>query len=118
MTQRLLKAAFAGKACPYSVEDLTALADHCTEKENDANKVERFVKKCAAAMLLNSRIGQRFDAVISGVNADGTWVRLSHPPVEGKLINSFKHLDVGHRVRVELVSTEPEKGFIDFELRK
>jgi len=118
LTQRLLKAAFAGEVSPYPVEDLTALAEHCTEKENDANKVERFVKKCAAAVLLSTRIGQRFDAVISGANADGRWVRLSHPPVEGKLINSFKRLDVGHRVHVELVSTDPEKGFIDFELRK
>jgi len=116
VTQRLLKAAFAGKPAPYSVDDLTALGKHCTEKENDANKVERFVKKCAAAMLLSSRIGQRFDGVISGVTPDGTWVRLSHPPVEGKLVHYFKHLDVGHRVSVRLVATDPEKGFIDFEL--
>jgi VacB/RNase II family 3'-5' exoribonuclease len=116
LTQRLLKSAFTGKASPYSPDDLSALGKRCTEKENDANKVERFVKKCAAALLLSSRIGQRFDAVISGVTKDGTWVRLSHPPVEGKLVGSFKHLDVGHRVDVRLVATDPEKGFIDFEL--
>ena len=116
ITQRLLKAAFGGNPSPYSAEALSALAEHCTERENEANKVERFVKKCAAATLLSSRIGLKFEAAISGVSADGTWVRLSHPPVEGKLVGSFKHLDVGHRVRVQLVSTDSEKGFIDFEL--
>src|SRR6267142_339644 len=116
VTQRLLKAAFAGTNSPYSADDLRALAKHCTEREDAAGKVERLVKKCAAATLLVSRIGERFDAVVSGISAAGTWVRLSHPPVEGKLIGSVTQLDVGHRVRVRLVSADPEKGFIDFEL--
>lgn len=116
VTQRLLKAAFAGTNSPYSADDLRALAKHCTEREDAAGKVERLVKKCAAATLLVSRIGERFDAVVSGISAAGTWVRLSHPPVEGKLIGSVAQLDVGHRVRVRLVSADPEKGFIDFEL--
>jgi exoribonuclease-2 len=117
ITQRLLKAAFAGKTSPYSAGDLEILARHCTEKEDDANKVERLVKKCAAATMLASRVGQQFEAVVSGVSADGAWVRLQHPPVDGKLLGPAGRVDVGQRVRVRLVSVNPEKGFIDFELK-
>jgi exoribonuclease-2 len=117
LTQRLLKAAFAGKKAPYSGDELKDLAERCTEKENDANKVERLVKKCAAAAMLRPKVGQEFDAIVSGINASGMWVRLLHPPVEGKLITEAKHLDIGHRVRVRLQSVNPERGFIDFELR-
>jgi exoribonuclease-2 len=117
LTQRLVKAALAQKNSPYSSEDLATLALRCTQKEDDANKVERFVKKCAAAAMLRSRIGQEFEAVVSGVNAHGIWVRLFHPPVEGMLRSTVGRLDVGHRVSVRLVSVNPEKGFIDFELR-
>jgi exoribonuclease-2 len=116
ITQRLLKAAIAGAKNPYSASELVDLARHCTEKEDDANKVERFVRKCAAATLLASRIGQRFSAVVSGVSKDGTWVRLSSPPIEGKLADPPQHLDVGDNVHVRLISTNPEKGFIDFEM--
>jgi exoribonuclease-2 len=116
LTQRLLKASFAGQPCPYSNSELGAFAKHCTEKENDANRVERFVKKCAAAVFLAPRIGEEFKATVSGINASGTWVRLAHPPVEGKLESTTRKLDVGDPVSVRLVSTNPEKGFIDFEL--
>jgi exoribonuclease-2 len=116
LTQRLLKAVFAGKRVPYAEDQLRDLATRCTEKEDDANKVERLVKKCAAAAMLRPRVGQEFDAIVSGVNASGMWVRLLHPPVEGKLLSEAKHLDVGHRVRVRLESVNPERGFIDFEL--
>jgi exoribonuclease-2 len=115
LTQRLLKAAFAGKASPYPADELRALAKHCTDKENDANKLERLVKKCAAATILISHIGETFAAVVSGVSAAGTWVRLSHPPVEGKLIHVPGRLDVGHKLQVRLTFVDPEKGFIDFE---
>jgi exoribonuclease-2 len=117
LTQRLLKAAFTGKRSPYSQDEMVELATRCTEKEDDANKVERLVKKCAAAAMLRPRVGQEFDAIVSGINASGTWVRLLHPPVEGKLVGEVKNLDVGHRVRVRLESVNPERGFIDFELR-
>jgi len=116
ITQRLVKAAVSGNRNPYSNSELVDLARHCTEKEDDANKVERLVRKCAAASLLSTRIGQKFSAVVSGVSSDGTWVRLSHPPVEGKLMGPPPHLDVGDPVNVRLVSTNPERGFIDFEL--
>jgi VacB/RNase II family 3'-5' exoribonuclease len=118
LTQRLVKAALSQKNSPYSAEALKALATHCTEKEDDANKVERLVKKCAAATMLRSRIGEYFEGVVSGINASGTWVRVSLPPVEGRMDGAVGHLDVGHRVRVRLDSVNPEKGFIDFELVK
>jgi len=118
VTQRLLKAVLMGKQSPYSNDDLEVIARHCTDKEDDANRVERLVKKCAAAILMGGRIGEVFDATVSGVTPDGTWVRLLHPPVEGKLEGKIPVLDVGHRVRVRLVATNPQRGFIDFELSR
>ena len=80
-----------------------------------AKKVERQVQKSAAAMLLESRIGEKFDAIVTGNSEKGIWVRILHPPVEGKLINGHDGIDVGHRIRVQLISTNVEKGFIDFK---
>jgi exoribonuclease-2 len=114
ITQRLLKAAMAERPVPYSKDELTGLAQHCTQKEDDANKVERLVRKSAAALLLESSIGQRFDAIVTGASEKGTWVRLFHPPVEGKLMRGFEGLDVGDRVHVQLIGTDVERGFIDF----
>ena len=114
VTQRLLKAALAGKPVPYSDAELQELALHCTQKEDDANKVERQVRKSAAALLLEGHRGQRYEAVVTGVGQKGTWVRLCKPPVEGKLIDPSAALDVGDRLQVELVSTDVERGFIDF----
>jgi exoribonuclease-2 len=114
ITQRLLKAALMGAPTPYHPEELQYLADHCTEKEDDAERVERQLRKSAAALLLESRIGQRFDAIVTGASDKGTWVRLLDPPVEGKLVTGARGLDVGDTVRVELVSTNVERGYIDF----
>ena len=83
ITQRILKAALSGSPMPYSQDELVELATHCTQKEDDANKVERLVAKSAAAMLLSSRIGERFDAIVTGASAKGTWIRLLQPPIEG-----------------------------------
>lgn len=116
VTQRLLKAALAGRPAPYSGDELTALAAHCTEQENNAAKVERQVRKSAAALLLESRIGERFDAIVTGASPKGTWVRIARPAVEGKVVRGFEGLDVGDRARVELVRTDVERGFIDFRL--
>ena len=112
--QRLLKAAGADDPPPYTADELTALASHCTAQEDAANKVERLVRKAAAALWLSSRIGEEFDAVVTGASAKGTWVRVRQPTVEGKLERGFEGLDVGDRVRVRLISTSPERGFIDF----
>jgi exoribonuclease R len=116
ITQRLLKAAWAGRPPPYENDELAALAKHCTEGEDAANKVERQVTKSAAAMLLESRIGEQFDAIVTGASDKGTWVRLLQPPVEGRLMSGFEGMDVGHRLRVQLVRTDVERGYIDFSL--
>ncbi len=115
LTQRLLKAAMEGKPAPYNKNDLDALAAHCTEAEDAATKVERQVEKSAAALLLESRIGERFDSIVTGASEKGTWVRLLNIPVEGKLVDGFEGLDVGERVRVQLIDTNVEQGFIDFK---
>jgi VacB/RNase II family 3'-5' exoribonuclease len=114
ITQRMVKAALAGEPSPYTEDELHALATRCTEKEDDADKVERQMGKAAAAMLLQGREGQKFDGIVTGASAKGTWVRIFHPPVEGKVVRGAKGLDVGDRVRVKLVGTNPERGFIDF----
>jgi exoribonuclease R len=115
LTQRLLKSALGGKPAPYSKAELDVLAAHCTEAENAANKVERQVEKSAAALLFESRIGEHFDSIVTGASEKGTWVRLLSVPVEGKLVRGFKGLDVGERLRVQLVSVNIQKGFIDFK---
>ncbi len=112
--QRLLKAAIAGRTVPYGDEELAGLAQHCTEQENAAKKVERQVVKSAAAMLLISQIGTKFDAIVTGAGERGVWVRLSHPPVEGKLQNGGEGRQVGDRLRVQLIHADVERGHIDF----
>ncbi len=114
ITQRLLKAALACRGAPYTYAELTALAQQLTTEEDAANKVERQVAKSAAALLLEARVGEQFDAIVTGAADKGTWVRLLTVPVEGKLIHGFEGLDVGDRLRVQLTSTNVERGFIDF----
>ena len=115
VTQRLLKAAIAGQAAPYSCAELDVLAKHFTEAEDAANKVERQVGKSAAALLLESRIGEQFDAIITGASDKGTWARLLTIPVEGKVVHGFEGVDVGDRIHVQLISINVERGFIDFK---
>ena len=115
ITQRLLKAAITGAPPPYSAAELAALAKHCTEAEDAAKKVERQVGKSAAALLLQPRIGEQFDAIVTGASDSGTWVRVFQPPVEGRLVNRFEHVNIGDRLRVQLVRAEVELGFIDFK---
>jgi VacB/RNase II family 3'-5' exoribonuclease len=115
IAQRLLKAAIAGGAPPYTVKELEALAAHCTEEEDAAKKVERQVTKSAAALLLQSRIGEQFDAFVTGASEKGTWVRLLDPPVEGRLDGGTRGVDVGLALRVQLLRTDVERGFLDFK---
>jgi exoribonuclease-2 len=114
VTQRLVKAALDGDAAPYAVEDLRALATHCTLQENAAEKVERQVSKSAAALLLSDRVGQAFTGIVTGASDKGTWVRVFTPPVEGRIVRGNAGLDVGDHVRVQLVATDADRGFIDF----
>ena len=115
ITQRLLKAAMGGQSLPYTNDELEVLAKHCTEEEDAAKKVERQVEKSAAAMVLESKIGEKFDAIVTGASNKGTWVRLLHPPVEGRLIRGFEGMDVGHKIHVQLLHTDVERGYIDFK---
>jgi exoribonuclease-2 len=115
LTQRLIKAALEGKPVPYSKDELDTLATHCTEAEDAADKVERQVGKSAAALLLEARIGEQFDSMVTGASDKGTWVRLLNVPVEGRLTNGFEGVDVGNRIRVQLTSVDVERGFIDFK---
>jgi VacB/RNase II family 3'-5' exoribonuclease len=115
ITHRLLKSAMIGDTVPYTRESLEQIARHCTLKEDDAKKVERQVEKSAVAMLMEARKGEEFDAIVSGAAAKGTWVRIYEPHLEGKLVNGYKGLEVGHKLRVKLVGVEIESGFIDFE---
>jgi VacB/RNase II family 3'-5' exoribonuclease len=114
ITQRLLKAALQRQTVPYSDEELGALAQHCTDNEDAAAKVERQVQKSAAALLLAPSIGEEFDAIVTGASDKGTWVRIDQPATEGKVVRGSRGLDVGDRVRVKLVDTNVERGFIDF----
>jgi exoribonuclease-2 len=114
ITQRLLKAALAGSAPAYSLAELEALAQHCTVQEDNAKKVERLVQKSAAGFLLAAKIGRQFDAVVTGASAKGSWVRISDPIAEGKLVKGADGLKVGDKVHVQLLDTDPARGFIDF----
>jgi VacB/RNase II family 3'-5' exoribonuclease len=115
ITQRLLKAAIESGAPPYTDDELGEMARHCTEQEDDAAKIERQVRKSVAAALLAPRMGQQFKAIVTGASDKGTWVRIFDPAVEGKLTRGADGADVGDRLRVRLVHTDVERGFIDFE---
>ena len=115
ITHRLLKSAMAGETIPYSAEQLEIIARHCTLKEDDAKKVERQVEKSANAILMESRIGEEFEAIVSGASPKGTWVRLIHPHLEGKLVGGSNGLQVGNKLKARLVHIDVESGFIDFE---
>jgi len=119
VAQRIVKATLNSNPSdaphpPYSDAELQGIAERCTEREDAANKVERLVRKAAAAVLLQSRIGERFDAIVTGASEKGTWVRIRRPPVEGRLERGHEGLDVGDHVKVKLVHTDPARGFIDF----
>jgi VacB/RNase II family 3'-5' exoribonuclease len=114
LSQRLVKAALAGSPAPYVIDELTRLATHCTQQEDAANKVERQVQKSAAAMLMTSRIGDRFDALVTGASPKGTFVRIAAPPVEGMLVQGAQGLDVGDHVSVKLSRVDVDRGYIDF----
>lgn len=99
---------------PYAAADLEQIATHCTDMEDEAHKVERLVRKAAAALLVESQIGRVFDAIVTGASPKGTWVRIFQPPVEGRVERGFEGLNVGDRLRVRLIHTDAMRGFIDF----
>ena len=114
VTQRLVKAALANKPTPYSAAELTLIAEHCTDRDAAARKVERKMRKVAAAVLLQDKVGEEFKAIVTGVTPNGTFARTLTPPVDGRIMSGERGLRVGEKVRVRLLSTDPERGFIDF----
>jgi VacB/RNase II family 3'-5' exoribonuclease len=114
VTQRLIKAVLAGLPSPYADEELAAIAASCTLKENASRKVEREMSKRIAAVAMSGRIGEVFDAVVTGVTPRGTFVRVLRPRVEGLLARGSQGLDVGDKLRVALVRTDVQQGYIDF----
>lgn len=114
VTQRLIKSMLAGQQNPYSDSELTAIAANCTERENAARKVEREMSKRLAAVAMQNRIGTAFDAVVTGVTPHGTFVRAVQPHVDGLLAQGAQGLDVGDEVRVKLIRTDIQQGYIDF----
>jgi VacB/RNase II family 3'-5' exoribonuclease len=114
VTQRLVKAALGKAQAPYTEKELTEIAAHCTEREEAAHKVERKMRKVAAAVLFEHRVGEEFDAIVTGVTPRGTFARLVKSPVDGRVMRGEHGLRVGDKVRVKLLSTDPLRGFIDF----
>jgi len=114
VTQRLLKAMLAGQPNPYSDSELSSIASNCTQREDAARKVERDMGKRIAAVAMQSRIGDVFDAIVTGVTDHGTFVRVLQPHIEGLLIQGQKGLDVGDKLRAKLVHTDVQRGYIDF----
>ena len=114
ITHRLLKSALQKREASYNADELLLLAVHCTHQENAADKVERQVRKCISALVMSEKIGERFEAIVTGVSEDGVWARVLQPPVEGKIVRGHHDLDVGKKIHVQLLNVNVERGFIDF----
>jgi len=115
LIQRLLKAALDERPCPYNNNELITYAALCTDRDKAAKKVERFMRKAAAAALLVGRVGEIFEAIVTGVSQHGVYVRVEAPPVEGRVMRKQKGLAVGQKVRVRLIGMDPYRGQIDLE---
>jgi exoribonuclease-2 len=114
VTQRLVKAVLMSQPAPYSDDQLSAIAQNCTLREDAARKVEREMSKRVSAVAMSGRIGEIFDAIVTGVNPHGTFVRVLTPPIEGLLAQGKQGLDVGDRLRVKLIRVDVQQGYIDF----
>jgi exoribonuclease-2 len=114
VTQRLVKARLAGHANPYADGELESIATNCTQREDAARKVEREMTKRMAAVAMAGRVGQTFDAIVTGASSKGTFVRILNPRVEGMLVQGQQGLDVGDNLKVKLLRTDVQRGYIDF----
>jgi exoribonuclease-2 len=114
VTQRLIKSVLDGKPGPYSDNDLAAIAANCTAKGDAARKVEREMAKRMSAVAMSHRIGETFDAMVTGVTPKGTFVRVVQPHIEGLLAQGGQGLHVGDKIRAKLTRTDVQRGFIDF----
>ena len=118
VVQRLVKAVVSGEPPPYSPENLDAIAEHCNEREKASRKVERKMRKIVAAVVMKKRVGERFDAIVTGVNEHGTFARILRPPVDGRIVRGERGLSVGEKVYIKLLSANTSNGFIDFSVAK
>lgn len=114
VVQRLVKSLIAGERQPYSPDELDAIAARCNDREKASRKVERKMRKIVAAVVMKKRVGERFDAIVTGVNEHGTFARILRPPVDGRIVRGERGLDVGQKIDVELLSANTSNGFIDF----
>jgi exoribonuclease-2 len=114
VTQRLIRCALRGEPRPYTLEELENIAKHCTEREHTANKVERLMRKIAAAVLLSDHVDETFDAIVTGASHKGTYARIKHPTAEGKVLRGERGLEVGDKIRVRLMGVDVDRGWIDF----
>lgn len=115
VTQRIVKSVLTGGNPPYRDAELEEIAKRCTEREDAARKVERAMRKRVAAVFMLDRIGDRFNAIVTGASNKGTYVRVLRPPIEGRVVRGERGLDIGDTVRLKLVRADPERGYIDFE---
>jgi exoribonuclease-2 len=114
VVQRLVKAAIDGETAPYSECELNAIAEQCNEQERAARKVERKMRKIVAATVMQNRVGQDFEAIVTGKTASGTFARILRPPVDGRIVKGEEDVRVGQKIEVKLLSADPRNGFIDF----
>jgi exoribonuclease-2 len=114
VVQRLVKAAIDGETAPYSEDELNAIAEQCNEQERAARKVERKMRKIVAATVMQNRVGQDFEAIVTGKTASGTFARILRPPVDGRIVKGEEDVRVGQKIEVKLLSADPRNGFIDF----
>ncbi len=114
VVQRLVKAVISDQPSPYTADELEAIATHCNDQERAARKVERKMRKIVAATVMQRHIGENFDAIVTGVTPSGTFARILRPPVDGRIEQGERGLDVGEKVNVRLLSADPRSGFIDF----
>ena len=114
VVQRLVKSLIAGERQPYSPDELDAIAARCNDREKASRKVERKMRKIVAAVVMKKRVGERFDAIVTGVNEHGTFARILRPPVDGRIVRGERGLDVGQKIDVKLLSANTSNGFIDF----
>jgi exoribonuclease-2 len=117
VVQRMVKAVIKNEAAPYSDEELEAIAEHCNEQERAARKVERKMRKIVAATVMRRRVGQTFDAIVTGKTKSGTFARILRPPVDGRIVKGEERVDVGDKIDVKLLSADPRTGFIDLGVR-
>jgi exoribonuclease II len=118
ISSRMIKAVLCEEPAPYTNSELAALAIHCTTQEDAAQKVERRMRKSEAALLLESRIGEQFDSIVTGNSSAGVWVRVLSPPTEGKLLARHTAVSIGERLRVKLLGVNVDQGFIDFGIAR